>query len=136
METVLVKIRWLILQDWKIFLVKLTKEWFWCLPGWTLEKWESLEECLYREIFEELWVQSIIWKQVYQQHFIRETWTHTFDFWYQILNPNDFKNINIEKASHWFEIAEAGFFDINNLDDLDFEVKPNWIKSIVESIWI
>ncbi len=134
-ETVEVKLRWLILEDNKIFLVQLSRGEFGCLPGGTLEKGEELEQCLAREIYEELWIEPKVGNQKYQQHFMRDDWTHVFDFWYEIKNPEDFKNINLEKASHWYEIKQAWFYDINQLDNLDFEVKPNNLESIINNIY-
>jgi len=130
METIKVKIRWVILNEGKIFLAKL-KDLFACLPWWTLELWESFEQCLERELIEELWVKPVIWKQIYNQHFLGKNGIHIIDFWYEVLNPKDYVNVDITKTSHGHELEKVWFFDIDKIYDLDFEVKPKWIKEIL-----
>ena len=40
--------------------------------------------------------------------------THLLEFFYTAKNIWDFKNIDVSKASHWFEISDIKWIDINN----------------------
>jgi 8-oxo-dGTP pyrophosphatase MutT (NUDIX family) len=110
-----IKARGVIIQGNKIFLGKLAKYNFACLPGGTLEPRETLRECLARELMEELGVIAKIGSLVYTQEIIRESST-MFDFWYWIENPDDFINIDLSTVSHGFEHDEVGFYNPRTLD--------------------
>lgn len=123
-----VKVRWVIIDNSKVFLCRLSTGWFYCLPWWTLEKWETLEECLEREFIEELWVKPIIWDVIYtQQFFSKNKETTWIDFWYKINNPDDYKNIDLSKTTHWFELSEVWFYDLDKIENY----KPTWLKEIL-----
>lgn len=55
--------RALIIHDNKLLVIKLKEhDTFWCLPGGKVEHLESTEDCLQRELLEELGVQAKIGK--------------------------------------------------------------------------
>jgi len=126
-----IKARWVIINpEWKVFLCKLKKEDFFCLPWGTLEEWELVEACLERELFEELWIKWKIWKLAYINDFIRKkNWESVIDLRYAIQNPEDFTNIDLSKASHGFENSEVGFYDLNKIQ---WEYKPENLKDVLE----
>jgi 8-oxo-dGTP pyrophosphatase MutT (NUDIX family) len=126
----IVKARAVIIQGDKIFLGKLAKYNFACLPGGTLEPRETLRECLARELMEELGVVAQIGPLVYTQEIIRENST-MLDFWYWIENPNDFNHIDLSVVSHGFEHDEVGFYDPRNLD---LPLRPEKLPELVD-IW-
>jgi ADP-ribose pyrophosphatase YjhB (NUDIX family) len=130
-KTTVIKARWLILSENKIFLCKLAKQGFYCLPGWTLEPWELVKQTLEREFVEELWTRPIIWKLAYINEFInRDGWT-TLDMWYFIENVGDFKEkIDLSKASHWFELSEVWFYDLEKLENY----RPDNLRQIIKLI--
>ena len=125
-----IRSRWIIFDKWKIFLVKNIKNDFYCLPGWKVEEWEMMKQWFEREIFEELWVRPEVWQLVHIQEFIYKEQTN-LEFWYLITNPEDFKNIDLSKTSHSFEIGNCGFYD---LDEVDFDYKPLELKEILEKV--
>jgi ADP-ribose pyrophosphatase YjhB (NUDIX family) len=126
-----VKARGIILQGGKIFLGKLAKYHFACLPGGTLELGETLRECLARELMEELGVVAQIGPLVYTQEIIRENST-MFDFWYWIENPDDFTDIDLSTVSHGFEHDEVGFYDPRALN---IPLRPERLPELVD-IWV
>lgn len=124
-----IKIRWVIRDHfWNIFLCQLRDLGFYCLPWGTLEPWETRVECLWREIYEELWIQPDIGELMYVQEFVRDGST-TIDFWYEIRNFEDFKNIDIASTTHGFELSQAKFISINSLETI--EVKPHNLGEII-----
>lgn len=124
-----IKSRALILKDWKVFLSEIEKAKFYCLPGWTLEDWETTRECVEREIMEELWVKAQVGPLAFMQEFIRDNWETVIDFWYLIENPEDFENLDISSATHAFEVGDYGFFD---LDNTDINYAPKQLKEIIK----
>lgn len=118
-------------KDGKIFLCKLAKAGFYCLPGGTLEPGETRLEGLRREIIEELGVEPKIGPMVHSQEFTRSNGLTTYDFWYAIENVEDFENVDISKASHGFEHDEVGFYDLADIAGL---YKPTRLPELV-AIW-
>lgn len=104
------KVRAVIMKEGEIFLCKLARGGFYCLPGGTLEPGETRKEGLRREIVEELGVEPVIGPMVYSQEFTRSNGLTTFDFWYAVENPEDFENVDLSKCSHGFEHEEVGFY--------------------------
>lgn len=125
------KVRGVIVKNGKIFLCKLARGGFYCLPGGTLEPGETRLEGLRREIVEELGIEPEIGPLVYSQEFTRSNGLTTYDFWYAIKNVGDFQNVDISRASHGFEHEEVGFYD---LADIAGKYKPARLGELVK-IW-
>lgn len=129
-----IRCRAIIIEDSKIFLTvpSLAKEPFYCLPGWKLDEGERLEECIKREVFEELWVNAVVWDMIYVNEFINYTWELNIDFWYLIENIEDFKNLDLSKTSHWkLEILEYWFYDLSKLNK---PLKPEFLPEILKEL--
>ena len=100
----------LILNDEKKFLLVREERW-WELPWWWLEYWETPQECIKRELVEEMWI-NVIDVKVNPSYFI----TVKKDNWVWIANAIYEAQINIDELSNFKpsdECLEARFFDIN-----------------------
>lgn len=100
----------LILNDEKKFLLVREERW-WELPWWWLEYWETPQECIKRELVEEMWI-NVIDVKVNPSYFI----TVKKDNWVWIANAIYEAQINIDELSNFKpsdEYLEARFFDIN-----------------------
>lgn len=86
-----------------------------------MEKDEEIIQCIQREIQEELWVTPILGNIAFIHELIIPE-THLIEFFYVIKNPQDFLSIDLAKASHWFEIKEIHWLDIEN-PDVEFLAK-------------
>ncbi|MDD2515653.1 MAG: NUDIX hydrolase [Candidatus Gracilibacteria bacterium] len=126
-----IKSRGVILDDDKIFLVEIAQLGFYCLPGGKMEEGETTKQCIEREIFEELGVKPQVGQLIYIQEFFDEDGKIVIDFWYLITNSEDFKNIDLLKVSHGFEIGKYGFYDLN---EVNFIYKPIELKDVLEKI--
>lgn len=113
--------RGLIIHENKLLTVRLKDYKHFCLPGGTLEKDEEITQCIQREIQEELWITPILWNIAFIHELIIPE-THLIEFFYVIKNPQDFLSIDLAKASHWFEIKEMHWLDIEN-PDVEFLAK-------------
>lgn len=87
----------------------------WTLPGGRLDPGESLDECIRREIIEELnvvpEVGSII--SVHQIHqWVDAHYHEFFHFLYQITNASDFRDQDWSQASHAHELDAIKWIDI------------------------
>ncbi|MCT4616943.1 MAG: NUDIX domain-containing protein [Candidatus Gracilibacteria bacterium] len=130
-KNVIIKARGLILSGKKIFLCKLKRQGFYCLPGGTLESGELVRETLEREFIEELGVKPIIGKMAYINEFVDKKRGTVLDIWYYIENIHDFeKDIDLDKNSHGHELSEVGFYDLEELEDY----RPKKLKEILEII--
>jgi len=132
-----IKVRWVIILENKIFLLREIKKHFYYLPWWTLEEWETIRECLKRELFEELWVKAEIWELISMREF-KNSDDIMLDFWFNINNPIDFIKIDKNIATHSFEYYDEWFYNFDEIHNLD--VKPNNIEQIIKdknknSIW-
>lgn len=125
-----IKVRWVIVNNEKIFLVREIKKHFYYLPWGTLEGWESFKDCLKRELMEELWVKAIIWDIVNIREFKTEDWFY-LDLWFKIENSKDFLNIEKENTSHWFEYYDEGFYSYKELEWCD--VRPKNLEDILKN---
>jgi len=124
-----IKVRWVILNKDKVFLVREIKKHFFYLPWWTLEWWESFKECLNREIKEELWITPIIWNLINIEEFKNDNWFF-LDVWFEIKNYKNFENLNKNTTSHWFEYYDEWFYSFDELIWKD--VRPYNIKEILD----
>lgn len=120
--TTIIKVRWIIIKDNKIFLVRDSETGNFMLPWWKQENWETIKQTLYRELKEEIWVDVIIDKFIWFNEYISRKWEITIQFLFKIKNINDFEKIDKEKCSHWFEWSEAGFYDIKYLKENNFDI--------------
>lgn len=132
----IIKVRWIIIKENKIFLVKDFGSWKYMLPGWKIEKWEWIIEALNREIKEETWINAKIWDYIWFKEYISNKNEITIQYLFKINNIFDFDNIIRENCSHCHEWSESWFFSFdfiykNKLDiplDLKeiYDISLNW----------
>lgn len=125
----LIKARWVIKQWNKIFLVKDSRCHQFFLPWWTQEEWETIQECFYREIEEELWVAPIAWEVLKVIENKNRHDHSSVEFLFEVLNPKDFQNVIKENCSHGDEWLECGFYDLNTMKRKD--LRPNNLPEIL-----
>lgn len=105
-------------SEWKIFLTK-NHRW-WELPWWHIEKWESLENALQREMKEEIWatvknIKFFWYKKIINFEKIknREWWFYPFPNSYILFYVCDLdeKNVKIDcedTLDYWeFDLEKA-----------------------------
>lgn len=124
-----IKVRWVILKEGRIFLVREIKKHFFYLPWWTVEKGESFKDCLKREIQEELWITPTIWELLNIREFETES-GFCLDIWFNIKNTEDFLAINKEKATHAFEYYDEWFYSFEEMKWKD--LRPSNLQEVLE----
>ena len=111
----------------QLFMVQHVGYQTWCLPGGGIEPGESLTEALSRELVEELGVLPVIGPLLVVHQFKRGGVYDGPEFFFRVMNPGDFTNIDLNKTSHGAsEIADYGFYDVHQLDN----VLPTFLSTI------
>jgi 8-oxo-dGTP diphosphatase len=114
-----VSVRGIAVRDGKLLCVRLKpyhgaiRGDFWCLPGGGLDEVEGLIKGIKREMLEETGVTPTIGALLYMQQFATpETDAEHLEFFFHIVNADDYLHIDLSKTTHGQEeIAEIGFVD-------------------------
>jgi|SRR3989344_7078478 len=105
-KKIVIKVRAVILYEEKLLVVRHPKTDFLALPGGHLEWGEDLQECLSREIIEELGVKPEIGRLFYVNIFTQADGKQYVEFFFEIKNGVDYLNMENFARSHSHEIAE------------------------------
>ena len=126
-----VSCRGLIIDQGQLLVVKLkSTDDFYCLPWGKLEYMETIENCIVREINEELNIMPEVGPMLFiNQWLLAQYQVHLIEFFYLIMNWSDFRHIDLTSSSHGFEIAELKWID---LDDKDTNVLPSFVLQQLE----
>lgn len=102
-----VRVRGVILDEGKLLAVKHPHDTsFAALPGGKMEWKEDIKECLIREIIEELGVKPKIGRLLYVNNFMDGDIRQSVEFFFEITNGSEYKNIEHLERTHAHEIAE------------------------------
>lgn len=103
-----IRCRAIILHEGKLLVVKHPHDTsFAALPGGHLEWGEDIRECLRREIIEELGIVPKIGRLLYVNNFIEEDNIQSIEFFFEVTNTYDFKNIKDSTKIQADEIVEV-----------------------------
>jgi 8-oxo-dGTP diphosphatase len=117
-----VRVRGIIMHEGKLLGVKHPHDTSFCaLPGGHLEWGEEIKECLSREMVEELGVIPEIGRLLYINNFMDGDIRQSVEFFFEIINSQDYLNIGHLKTTHAHEIAEVCWLGPNDTTP----VKPN-----------
>jgi ADP-ribose pyrophosphatase YjhB (NUDIX family) len=106
---------------------------FWCVPGGGLDSGESLKDCLTREMIEETGIKPLIGELLFvQQYVASKSKREELEFFFNVLNPDDYLNIDLSKTTHGdLEIEEIGFQDPGSINLLPkFLTRENIVAQI------
>ena len=107
-----IRVRAVIYHENKLLVVKHLKELdFYALPGGKLEYGEKIQDCLKREIFEELGIQPQVSRLLYINNFIDTNNKQSIEFFFEVTNAEDYLDIEKLKGSHSFELYEIKWID-------------------------
>ena len=109
-----IRCRAVIIHDGKMLVVRHPKANFLTLPGGHLEWGEDVKESLSREIIEELGIAPKIGRLLYINNFVDSRNKQSVEFFFEILNSHEYKNIENITRTHAHEIAEMPWIDPKN----------------------
>lgn len=101
---------------------------YYCLPWGKLELYENLQDCIVREIQEELGFTPVISQLICVHELVRNEKVHLVEFLYAIGNPQDFVMEKTKDASHAHELSEITWIDIA---DETIIFHPKWLMDIL-----
>lgn len=102
-----VRVRAIIISEGKLLGVRHPHDTsFVALPGGHLEWKEDIKECLEREIVEELGIKPEIGRLLYVNNFIDADEKQSVEFFFEITNSHEYKNMENLPRTHAYEIAE------------------------------
>ena len=105
-KNIIIRVRGIIINEDKLFLVNIVENDFYCLPGGKLEYGEDLKECLERELIEELGVKPEIGNLMYINTFIGKDLDQSIDFIFEVKNGKDYVDCNKLERTHAHELSD------------------------------
>ena len=109
-KKIVIVCRAIIVDGEKMLLVENSKNDFYCPAGGKMEFGEDPKQTLEREIIEELGVKPEIGRLLYINTF-NDGKTQASEFFYDVLNSVDYKNIENLKGTHSFELSKIVWLD-------------------------
>lgn len=130
-QNIKIRCRGLIVNEGRLLVVKHTEESdFYALPGGKLDKGENVEECVIREIKEELGVEVANPELKYVYRWEDKNGGDNLDFCFKIPNGEDFVDLSNNERSHSFEIVELRWMEKGeDLNLLPKEIKEEFNKN-------
>jgi 8-oxo-dGTP diphosphatase len=121
----IIRCRAIIFDEGKLLVVKHPHDTsFAVLPGGHLEWGENIKEGLSREITEELGVNPEIGRLLYINNFMDGDNVQSIEFFFEVLNSSEYKNIENITKTHAHEIAETLW--IESSDAVILKPKELW----------
>ena len=93
-----------------VFRARPEFDWF-CLPGGKIEWQEDILTALVRELEEETAVVPQLGKLLFTHEMLVGE-RHRIEWFYEVVNAAAFRKLDLAKATHGFETAEARWFDL------------------------
>ncbi len=109
-KKIIIVCRAVIVDGGKMLLVENSKNNFYCPSGGKMEFGEDPRQTLEREIIEEIGVKPEIGKLLYINTF-NDGEAQATEFFYEVLNNADYKNIENLKGTHSFELSKIAWLD-------------------------
>jgi ADP-ribose pyrophosphatase YjhB (NUDIX family) len=114
-KTTDIRCRAIILYKNRILVVKHTeKAGFYALPGGHLEWGENVQECMIREIYEELGIKPKVGRLLYIRNFIDKNNKQSIEFYFEIINAKDYLKLDDLCGTHSHELFEIRWVGKND----------------------
>jgi 8-oxo-dGTP diphosphatase len=111
---------------------KANKEIFWCLPGGGLEKNESLRGGLQRELKEEFGIDASIGRLLVIHECLIDSLQH-IQFFFHVSLGEESTALNIDIASHGFEISNYAFMPVDAI--ADSTIRPGFLRQLIPKLY-
>lgn len=128
-----VAVRGIAIKDGKILCVKLKayegaiRGHYWCLPGGGVDEGEPLLKAVEREMIEETGVEPVVGNLLFVQQFSQpEKDKEHLEFFFHILNADDYTNVDLSKTTH----GEEEIAEINFVDPSSNSILPKFLRTV------
>ncbi len=125
--TIEISARWVIVHNEQLLIADQGK--IHCLPGGKIDPGEDTQECVIRELYEELGIKAQNPQLIAIQELIKGDIIRV-DFMYLIGNSADFVWFDLSTASHAYEVNDIKWIDIH---EPHHRVLPKKIVDIVKN---
>lgn len=100
-----------------------------CLPGGGLDYGEGLRPALEREFLEELGIKAVVGNLLYVYSWINdEKKTHNLEYFFQVLNAKEYRNLNGLDPTHKHELADVVW--VKSSDGTI--IRPHFLRDLID----
>lgn len=124
---------WILIEDWKIYVVYRSSLNDYSLPKGRLEIWESITECAIREFKEETGINAAIIDFCYKMEYKFTEWNiinYCFVFFYLMKRLDNNVTDIAEDISSWSMVSIKDAYEL-----LSYESDKNALKFIMNELW-
>ncbi len=129
MQEIKIRCRGIITHGGKTLFVQHTERDFYNLPGGHIDYGEDPQECIERELLEELGVRGDVGRLLYVHTFKNSAGEQTVEFFFAIENGADFLSHEALEKTHAHEIAEVVWL---TPEDTHLDIRPKCIEEFFQ----
>ena len=102
----IIRCRAIIFHEGKLLVMRNTGNDYYALPGGKMDLGETIQECLKREMIEELGVPPQIGRLLFINNYIEKNGDQSIEFHFEVTNEADYLNEKNLKGTHSFEFDD------------------------------
>ena len=105
-KTFIIRCRAVIFHEGKLLVMRMHVNNFYALPGGKMEFGETIQDCVKREIMEELGIEPQIGRLLFTNNYVEQNGNQSVEFFFEVTNGKDYINEKELKGTHSFEFND------------------------------